>query len=400
MALRQYIGARYVPKFSDVNGGEWDDTYTYEPLTIVKHGNDYYTSKKEVPTGVAITNTEYWVLTGNYNGAVSSLDDRVTALESEISEYSNLDDRVTALEDDMEVKDHIMVFGDSWTDEGVDVNVQATSVLSKRFNATVKTYGRSGTGFDRPNGYDEQLAVFKNDLDNNIYDLNRIRCLILVCGLNDYQRQDPVITASDFTDMLNDWVIKARNIVGDRMSIYWFHNYSIANDLTLTNTTTFYNQWIYYNTVKNACSKYICASDTFGWVDSWRNDTHPDKTGSTQYYENVANVIQGLPVNVRKYQSVKGTWDTNKFIQFDYWYRGCPILDVELSGSTNDIKGITTAVTVAYDHTPPARFDNYISFEGLRAYGSNYTGFTIEANNTTFLGGYTSSGYYHHRISI
>lgn len=82
--VRQYIGARYVPKFSDLNGGEWDNTYSYEPLTIVKYGNDYYTSKIPVPVGADILNDEYWVKTGDYNGAISTLDTRVSELEDHV----------------------------------------------------------------------------------------------------------------------------------------------------------------------------------------------------------------------------------------------------------------------------------------------------------------------------
>ena len=88
MSVRQYIGARYVPRFSDVNGGVWSNVYSYEPLTIVKNGNDYYTSKKSVPVGIQITNTEYWTKTGDYNGAISGLDTRVTALENNMSDKS------------------------------------------------------------------------------------------------------------------------------------------------------------------------------------------------------------------------------------------------------------------------------------------------------------------------
>lgn len=93
---RQYIGARYVPKFSDINNGVWNNTYTYEPLEIVKYGNDFYTSKRPVPTGVAITNTDYWVLTGNYNGAINhlqeqidSIDTSVDAIDTELSDVSD-----------------------------------------------------------------------------------------------------------------------------------------------------------------------------------------------------------------------------------------------------------------------------------------------------------------------
>lgn len=90
MSVRQYIGARYVPRFSTVNDGVWDNSYSYEALEIVKYGNDYYTSKKPVPTGVAITNTEYWALTGNYNGAIAGLDTRLTSAENDINKIETV----------------------------------------------------------------------------------------------------------------------------------------------------------------------------------------------------------------------------------------------------------------------------------------------------------------------
>lgn len=67
---RQYIGARYVPKFAEPV--EWDSTRSYEALTIVTHNNNSYTSKKNVSKGIDIENTEYWVLTGNYNEQIIS----------------------------------------------------------------------------------------------------------------------------------------------------------------------------------------------------------------------------------------------------------------------------------------------------------------------------------------
>lgn len=98
MAVREYVGARYVPKFSDLNGGDWDNTYSYESLIIVKYGNDYYTSKKAVPVGIAITNTDYWVKTGDYNGAISTLQGEIDTLKSyfpSVKEYGAVGDGVT-----------------------------------------------------------------------------------------------------------------------------------------------------------------------------------------------------------------------------------------------------------------------------------------------------------------
>lgn len=66
--VRQYIGARYVPLFADPI--EWVNTRTYEPLTIVLHAGNSYTSRQYVPTGIDINNTNYWANTGNYNAQI------------------------------------------------------------------------------------------------------------------------------------------------------------------------------------------------------------------------------------------------------------------------------------------------------------------------------------------
>ena len=68
--VRQYIGARYVPLFADP--AEWNNTQTYEPLTIVIHQGNSYTSRQYVPVGIDITNNDYWALTGNYNAQVEA----------------------------------------------------------------------------------------------------------------------------------------------------------------------------------------------------------------------------------------------------------------------------------------------------------------------------------------
>lgn len=57
-----------MPLFADPI--DWDRTKTYEPLTIVYHQGNSYTSRQSVPAGVDITNTTYWALTGNYNAQI------------------------------------------------------------------------------------------------------------------------------------------------------------------------------------------------------------------------------------------------------------------------------------------------------------------------------------------
>lgn len=70
MAIRNYVGARYVPKFADPV--EWQANTSYEAMVIVTYNNSSYTSKVPVPptVGNPAENSKYWVLTGNYNAQV------------------------------------------------------------------------------------------------------------------------------------------------------------------------------------------------------------------------------------------------------------------------------------------------------------------------------------------
>lgn len=70
MAVRQYVGARYVPKFADPV--EWEKNKNYESLTIVTYNGSSYTSKVPVPptVGNPADNKDYWVRTADYNAQV------------------------------------------------------------------------------------------------------------------------------------------------------------------------------------------------------------------------------------------------------------------------------------------------------------------------------------------
>lgn len=86
MAVTQYIGARYVPLFADPI--EWDNTRTYEPLTIVYSGGNSYTSRQFVPAGIPIDNESYWALTGNYNAQIEQYRTEVAQYDGRIEKNS------------------------------------------------------------------------------------------------------------------------------------------------------------------------------------------------------------------------------------------------------------------------------------------------------------------------
>lgn len=85
--VREYIGARYVPVFA--NPPEWNDTRGYEPLTIVLHRGNSFTSTQYVPTGIDISNTEYWLETGNWNAQIEAYREEVLRFDARITQNAN-----------------------------------------------------------------------------------------------------------------------------------------------------------------------------------------------------------------------------------------------------------------------------------------------------------------------
>ena len=107
----QYIGQRYVPILGrkGEDSVEWDNAKPYEPLTVVLHAGNSYTSRQFVPAGADINDETYWAETGNYNAQVeqyrqdvANLGTRVSRNETGVRENADaiggLDRRVTANE--------------------------------------------------------------------------------------------------------------------------------------------------------------------------------------------------------------------------------------------------------------------------------------------------------------
>lgn len=91
MGVREYIGRRYAPIFGrrGESSTEWDNTAPYEELTIVTYHGDSYTSRRPVPSGIAITNTDYWVLTGLFNAQVEAYRAEVSYYDKRITDNEN-----------------------------------------------------------------------------------------------------------------------------------------------------------------------------------------------------------------------------------------------------------------------------------------------------------------------
>lgn len=130
---RQYVGARYVPKVV----GEWNKALQYEALSIVTYQGNSFTSKIPVPANIPITNTDYWVNTGNYNAQVEAYRTDVAKVKNDlINETTN---RKNA------DKDNILWIGDSYS---VNYNHKLPNGVRNMLNAkNWFEYSKGGAGF-------------------------------------------------------------------------------------------------------------------------------------------------------------------------------------------------------------------------------------------------------------
>lgn len=189
MANNVYIGNRYVPVFADPV--EWDNLRQYEPLTIVTYQGTAYTSRKTVPVGTPLSNTEYWVVTGNYNAQVEQYRQEVVQLESDLATTNtNLANLRTDF-DEFEGK-IVVCIGDSYLADVAHGGVQngwgnqLCTMMRKTLNTDFFINGLGGTGFVKTH----DSKNFENLLDEVIASLttaqkNIVGAVIVGGGAND-----------------------------------------------------------------------------------------------------------------------------------------------------------------------------------------------------------------------
>lgn len=85
MAIREYIGARYVPRFR----GTYDVTTVYEALDVVDNGlGTSYIAKVPTPAGTPLTNTTYWALYGAASGAIINLQNQIDTIDATLGDHT------------------------------------------------------------------------------------------------------------------------------------------------------------------------------------------------------------------------------------------------------------------------------------------------------------------------
>ena len=195
--IRQYIGARYTPKFS----GVYDPTQQYENLEVVDNGSGTtYISKKDVPPNTPLTDTEYWAVYGASSGAILDLQTRTTALENDniniklditqlqgsvLGIQSDLDD----LRDEIEAqsKRRIVIISDSYgLERGSNTPwTEYFQTISGLSSSDYFTRSEGSMGFNRTGDGGHTAQTLLSAHASEVSNPNEITDVVFGLGLND-----------------------------------------------------------------------------------------------------------------------------------------------------------------------------------------------------------------------
>lgn len=152
----------------------WDDSTSYEYLTLVA-STDFgqsYISKRDVPAGTPLTNTDYWIPGPLFNAQLAQI-------MRELNEKADASD-VSAIQTTVNELTHeryLVVIGDSFSvDDGTSNSSEGPlwyEYVADQYKLTPKAYAVNGTGFitGDTNNFSGQLAKARAALDADYVDM-------------------------------------------------------------------------------------------------------------------------------------------------------------------------------------------------------------------------------------
>lgn len=253
MSVRQYIGARYVPRFL----GLWNNTTQYEALDVVDNGSGTsYIARKIVPPGTPLTNTDFWFVYGASSGAILNLQTRMDAAESDISDLENK---------------KICLISDSY---GAISGSTLKNEIEDAFAMPVTMHATSSMGFVRDAGG----RTFIDVIDDFTADDKRLcKYLIVYGGINDY-------LATSYTQeytAVNSFITKAKTEFPNSEIIIFGPQSSATGNLSG-------NQDTLIDAIQSACiNNGIGYANAVDWLTvapnsftvNYSDNTHPSALG-------------------------------------------------------------------------------------------------------------------------
>ncbi len=292
MAVRQYIGARYVPRFV----GIYDVTQSYEALDVVDNGaGTSYIAKKPTPANTPLTNTDYWFLYGSTSGAIVNLQQQINdmkdssvpgSLQNQIDNNSSNITNLTNIVDKLPRK--AVMIGNSYLNGGLYDQIKMLYEDSRKYTGV-------GNGFltrtDHP-------ITFENLLDNAIADssgipANEVTDIIILSAWGEtgaLRERGAATFLSDMTTAVNSFKYKAfsayPNLKQIRLAFVETRGHCT---IPVSGGNSYYNEPFECNVLLTRLMPEI-GIDYLGWVSfgSWMNDNmvesadhyHPNSAGN------------------------------------------------------------------------------------------------------------------------
>lgn len=300
MAVRQYIGARYVTKIYenslDPSSAEWEASVNYEPLTLVTFNNGSYLSKKTVPASAGNPSTEpdYWVQTGFYNGQIASLQQQINDLTADIGDLDDLDTTdkssiVAAINELFSSGgiERIVMVGDSYPDNG-NTFPRVAALLPDKYE--ILGFAAGGASFSKTDqaGYTSYKSILEGA---TISDPETVDRVIIMGGYNEINITTNIVQGVDDTVTY----IHTR-----------FPNASIEYMPVGRSKSASYNRTVqkYDNIAINELKRKNCiVYDNAKWILSSSNmmdadNVHPSTEGYTEMVKYTYDVIVNKSLNV------------------------------------------------------------------------------------------------------
>ena len=283
MATRQYIGARYVPKFyeNSDNTSEWRSGVIYEPLTIVTYNGNSYTSKKIVPAeiGNPSANPSHWVATGVYNQQVETLIEEVNGLSEEVGTFS---DSVEGLENSREqniaANKKICFVADSF---GTFTNPSFIEYAAQNIGCEYVKIAAPSIGF-----YANGSLTFENLLRDNLPNNRESFTDVIVCGGNN----DLSASGTNLSSAISSFITYCSSQFSNAKIHIGFNARRINDTPSNAEAMTAYNYQL--NANKHGASYF----DLRGWLhdsDYFADASlHPNASGQLSLAQGIAQYIQ------------------------------------------------------------------------------------------------------------